>query len=53
MTRKAATEVIVPTQRHRMGLRGVAYLGTIGVVMVAWIAGLVWASIAFFDWLVS
>jgi len=30
-----------------------SYLGTIGVVMVAWIAGLVWASIAFFDWLVS
>jgi len=53
MTRKAATEVIVPPQRHRMGPRGVAYLGTIGAVMVAWIAGLVWASIAFFDWLVS
>ena len=53
MTRKAATEVVVPTQRQRADLLGIAYLGTIGAVMMAWIAGLVWASIAFFDWLVS
>lgn len=53
MTRKAATEGIVPTRRRRAVLLRVAYLGTIGVIMVAWITGLVWASISFFDWLVS
>jgi hypothetical protein len=53
MTRKAATEVIVPKQRHRSDLLGIAYLGTIGVVMVAWIGSLVWATMAFFSWLVS
>ncbi len=52
MTRKAATEV-VPKQRHSSNLLGIAYLGTIGVVMVAWIGSLVWATMAFFSWLVS
>ncbi|MBR0958873.1 hypothetical protein [Bradyrhizobium japonicum] len=53
MTRKAAAEIVVPTQRHRSDLLGIAYLGTIAIVMLAWIAGLVWAAIAFFSWLVS
>lgn len=53
MTRKAATEIIVPTQRRRVNLRGIVYLGTVGVVTVAWISGLVWGTIAFFSWLVS
>ncbi|MDA9421171.1 MULTISPECIES: hypothetical protein [Bradyrhizobium] len=53
MTRKAASEVIVPKRRHSSDLLGIAYLGTIGVVMLAWIGSLVWATIAFFSWLVS
>ncbi|MBR0990147.1 hypothetical protein JQ580_05385 [Bradyrhizobium japonicum] len=52
MTHEAAAPAHVPTQRQRADLLGIAYLGTIGVVMVAWIAGLVWGAIAFFNWLV-
>lgn len=48
MIRKAATEIIVPTQQHRANL-----LGTAGFVMVAWIGSLVWGTLAFFSWLVS
>ncbi|MCK1723507.1 hypothetical protein [Bradyrhizobium sp. 141] len=53
MTRDAAASANVPTQRPRRDLVGVAYLGTIGIVMLAWIAGLVWGAMAFFNWLVS
>ena len=53
MTHKAAAEVVVPTERQKPDLLGIAYLGTITVVMLAWIGGLVWAAIAFFSWLVS
>ena len=53
MTRKAATEAIVPPRRQSSDLLGVAYLGTIAIVMLAWIASLVWGAIAFFSWLVS
>ena len=53
MTQEAAASANVRAQRHRSDLVGVAYLGTIGIVMLAWIAGLVWAAIAFFDWLLS
>ncbi|WP_100213515.1 hypothetical protein [Bradyrhizobium liaoningense] len=42
-----------PEARHSSNLLGIAYLGTIGVVMVAWIGSLVWATMAFFSWLVS
>ena len=52
MTHEAAAPAHVPTQRQRTDLIGIAYLGTIGVVMLAWIAGLVWGAIAFFNWLV-
>lgn len=53
MTHKAAAETVPPTQRHRSDLLGIAYLGTITIVMLAWIGGLVWGTIAFFTWLVS
>ena len=53
MTQEAAAEIAVPTQRERSDPLGIAYLATIGIVMLAWIAGLVWAAIAFFNWLVS
>ena len=53
MTQEAAASANVPTPRQRGDLLGVAYLGTIGIVMLAWISGLVWGLIAFFNWLVS
>lgn len=52
MTQDAATPANVPTQRQRTDLLGIAYLGTIGIVMLARITGLVWGAIAFFNWLV-
>lgn len=48
----AAAEVHVPTRRERSGLFGVTFLAAICIVMLVWIAGLVWAAIAFFNWLV-
>ncbi len=53
MMQEAAAEIAVPTRRERSDPLGIAYLATIGIVMLAWIAGLVWAAIAFFGWLVS
>jgi hypothetical protein len=53
MTHKSAAQVVVPTERQKPDLLGIAYLGTITVVMLAWIGGLVWAAIAFFSRLVS
>jgi hypothetical protein len=52
MTREAAS-ANVPRRRRRSDLAGVGYLGIIGIVMLAWIAGLVWGAMAFFNWLVS
>lgn len=52
-TPKAAADAVVPAQRQRPDLLGIAYLGTITIVMLAWIGGLVWAAMAFFNWLVS
>jgi hypothetical protein len=49
----ARSREAAPTQRERSDPLGIAYLATIGIVMLAWIAGLVWAAIAFFNWLVS
>lgn len=53
MTQDAAASANVRTRRQRGDLLGIAYLGTIGVVMLAWIAGLVWGAMAFFNWLVA
>jgi hypothetical protein len=53
MTQQAAVEVRVPTSRERSGLFGVTFVATVGIVMLAWIIGLVWAAIAFFTWLVA
>ncbi|MBR1288077.1 hypothetical protein QIH93_18190 [Bradyrhizobium ottawaense] len=52
MKQEAAAPANVPTRRQRTDLLGIAYLGTIGIVMLTWIAGLVWGAIAFFNWLV-
>ncbi|WP_164937729.1 hypothetical protein [Bradyrhizobium guangxiense] len=53
MTQEAAASANAPTQRQKSDLLRIAYLGSIGIVMLAWIAGLVWGAIAFFNWLVS
>lgn len=53
MTQEAAAEAHVPTQRARSDLFGAGLLATIGIVMLAWICGLVWGVMAFFNWLVS
>jgi hypothetical protein len=53
MTQEVAAEIAVPTRGERSDPLGIAYLATIGIVMLAWIAGLVWAAIGFFGWLVS
>ncbi len=53
MAQQAAAPANVPTPRQKSDLLGIAYLGTIGIVMLAWIAGLVWGAMAFFNWLVS
>ncbi len=53
MAREAAAEVHVPTRRVRSDLVGAAFLAAIGIVMLAWIAGLVWATMTFFNWLVA
>ena len=52
MTQEATAEAYVPTRRVRLDLFGATFLATIGIVMLAWIAGLVWVAIAFFNWLV-
>ncbi|OPY95727.1 hypothetical protein A5906_07075 [Bradyrhizobium sacchari] len=53
MAQQAAAEARAPTQRQRSDLFGIACLAAIGLVMLAWIAGLVWGAMAFFNWLVS
>jgi len=53
MTQEAAAEAHVPTRRERSDLFGVTLLATIGIVMLAWIGGLVWGAMAFLTWLVS
>ena len=53
MTRDAAAEAHIPTRRVRPDLIGPTFLATIGDVKLAWIAGLVWATVTVFNWLVS
>jgi len=53
MRQNAAAQAGIPAQRQRPDLFGIACIATIGIVMLAWIAGLVWGAMAFFNWLVS
>jgi hypothetical protein len=53
MTQEAAAETQVPTPRERPDPFGVTLLAAIGIVMLVWIGGLVWGTMAFFNWLVS
>ncbi|MBR0845151.1 hypothetical protein JQ607_33585 [Bradyrhizobium liaoningense] len=53
MRREAAAKADDRTQRPRSDVLSMTRLATIGIVMLAWIAGLVWSVMAFMDWLVS
>ncbi|MGV7216839.1 hypothetical protein [Bradyrhizobium sp. UFLA05-112] len=48
----AATDADAQAPRRSRDLLGFAYLATIGVVMVAWIGGLIWAGVAVVRWLI-
>ncbi|MCP3469933.1 hypothetical protein NLM33_06270 [Bradyrhizobium sp. CCGUVB1N3] len=48
----AATDADAQAPRRSRDLLGVAYLATIGVVMVAWIGALIWAGVAVVSWLI-
>jgi hypothetical protein len=52
LTRQEA-EAQAPTSTRKADLPGFAFLATIAVVMTAWIGALVWAAMAFLNWLVS
>jgi hypothetical protein len=47
----AATDTQRPAPRPGSDLLGVAYLATAGVVMTAWIGGLIWGGVALVIWL--
>ena len=53
MTQEAAAEAHVPAPQRRADVVGVTFLATVGIVMLAWITGLVWGAMAFMNWLVS
>jgi hypothetical protein len=50
-----ATAPEAETRAPRQGpdLFGVAFLATIGIVMIAWVGGLIWAATAVVEWLMS
>jgi hypothetical protein len=49
----AAPEGDTRAPRQRPDLLGVAFLTIVGIVMVAWVGGLMWAGIAVVKWLMS
>jgi hypothetical protein len=52
-TEAAAPNANRPAPRQAPDLLGVAYLATIGIVMTAWIGGLIWAAMAVRWWIAS
>lgn len=50
---RQAAEVHLPAPERKRDPVGIIPFATIGIVMLAWISGLVWGAIAFFSWLVS
>jgi hypothetical protein len=49
----AAPEAETRAPRQGPDLLGVTYIATTGIVMIAWIGGLIWAGIAVAKWLLS
>ena len=48
-----APEPETPPPPRNTDLLGFAYLATTGVVMTAWIGGLIWAGVEVVRWLIS
>jgi hypothetical protein len=42
-----------PASPRRTDLLGFAYIASTGVVMTAWIGGLIWAGVEVVKWLIS
>ncbi|UPK40092.1 hypothetical protein IVB18_24405 [Bradyrhizobium sp. 186] len=53
MIQEAAAQADVATRRRKPDLFGAACLATIGIVMLVWIGGLIWAAMAMLNWLAS
>jgi hypothetical protein len=56
MTQEAETatnEAATQEPHWSADLLGLAYLGTLGIVMAAWISGLMWAGTQAVKWLIS
>ncbi|WP_234682872.1 hypothetical protein [Bradyrhizobium monzae] len=53
MTRKAGAAARADASSRKTDMFGLSLLAAIVLVMTAWIAGLVWAAMAFLTWLVS
>ena len=53
MTQEAAAQADVAARQRKPDLFGAACLATIGIVMLAWIGGLIWAAMAMLTWLAS
>lgn len=49
----AAPEATTQPPHRSPDLLGPAYLATLGIVMTAWIGGLVWAAVTVLNWLMS
>ena len=47
-----AVDTQTPAPRRSSDLLGVAFLATAGVVMTAWIGGLIWRGAALVMWLI-
>jgi hypothetical protein len=53
MTQDATADIHLPAPERKRYLVSLVLLATTGIVMLAWISGLVWGAMAFFSWLVS
>lgn len=50
---EAAAQAHTTASSRKTDLHGLACLATIAIVMIVWIAALVWGAMAFLSWLVS
>ena len=53
MTQKAGAAARAHASSRKTDLFGLSLLAAIVLVMTVWIAGLIWAAMAFMTWLVS
>lgn len=50
---EAASEVGAATSPRKADIFGLALLATIGIVMTAWIGGLIWLAMVILNWLTA